>query len=69
MVGTAGEDEDDDLDDTGPSKPAGTALPPPSGAGRSRALAVTPGDGQSLPQTIKPIQVPSTEMRAEQSHI
>ncbi len=65
----AGEDEADDLDHTAPAKPAGTALPPPSGGAPTRALAVTPGDGQRLPQTIKPIQVPSTEMRAEQSHI
>ena len=36
----------------------------------SRALTVTPpGDGVQLPQTIKPIKVPSTEVRAEQSHI
>jgi capsular polysaccharide transport system permease protein len=36
---------------------------------RSRALTAQPdGDGVRLPQTIKPIQVPSTEMRAEQNH-
>ncbi|MGB3278789.1 MAG: capsule biosynthesis protein [Pseudorhodobacter sp.] len=35
----------------------------------SRALAkVPPGDGVKLPQTIKPIQVPSTEARAEANH-
>ena len=40
---------------------------PPTG---SRALTVTPGgDGVQLPKTIKPIQVPSTELRAEQAHI
>ncbi|WP_395002727.1 capsule biosynthesis protein [Cypionkella sp.] len=40
-------------------------LPP-----ESRALTVTPGgDGVQLPQTIKPIQVPSTEVAAEQAHI
>ena len=39
-------------------------------ANGSRALMVQPvGDGVQLPQTIKPIQVPSTEVRAEQSHI
>jgi len=36
----------------------------------SRALTqLPPGDGIRLPQTIKPIQVPSTEARAEQSHL
>lgn len=36
----------------------------------SRALTQVPaGDGVKLPQTIKPIQVPSTETRAEQNHI
>lgn len=41
---------------------------PPSGGG-SRALATLPGgDGVRLPQTIKPIQVPSTEVRAEHSY-
>jgi len=36
----------------------------------SRALTVAPpGDGVKLPQTIKPMKVPSTEVRAEQSHI
>ncbi|SEN45667.1 capsular polysaccharide transport system permease protein [Gemmobacter aquatilis] len=39
--------------------------PPNSG---TRALAPVPGDGVRLPQTIKPIQVPSTEVRAEQNH-
>lgn len=33
----------------------------------TRALAVT-ADSQKLPQTIKPIQVPSTEVRAETNH-
>ena len=38
--------------------------------GGSRALAVTPGgDGIQLPQTIKPVQLPSTELRAEQAHL
>ena len=41
-----------------------------TGADGSRALTVPPGDnGVQLPQTIKPIKVPSTEVRAEQSHI
>ena len=36
---------------------------------QSRALTIQPGgDGVQLPQTIKPIKVPSTEVRAEQSH-
>jgi capsular polysaccharide transport system permease protein len=36
----------------------------------SRALANVPqGDGVKLPQTIKPIQIPNPEMRAEESHI
>lgn len=40
---------------------------PPQLPGRSVAK-VPPGDGVQLPQTIKPIQVPSTEVRAEQNH-
>lgn len=41
---------------------------PPDGG--SRALTVTPGgDGIKLPQTVKPAQLPSTEMRAEQAHL
>ncbi|MFN4130580.1 MAG: capsule biosynthesis protein [Paracoccaceae bacterium] len=36
----------------------------------SRALTVGPrGDGVQLPQTVKPIKVPSTEVRAEESHL
>lgn len=36
----------------------------------SRALTVPPaGDGVRLPQTIKPIKLPSTEVRVEQAHI
>lgn len=46
-----------------------TARPPNAGQPASRALALTPGDGVRLPQTIKPVQVPSTELRAEQSHL
>lgn len=39
---------------------------PPSG---SRALTLTPGgDGIHLPQTIKPIQLPSTEDQIERAH-
>ena len=39
-------------------------------AGTSRALTITPGgDGIRLPQTMKPLQVPSTAARAEQAHI
>ncbi len=41
---------------------------PPDGT--SRALTVTPGgDGIRLPQTIKPAQLPSTELRAEEAHL
>lgn len=39
------------------------------GQGQSRALALSPGGGMNLPQTIKPIQLPSLELRAEQAHI
>lgn len=36
----------------------------------SRALTLTPGgDGIQLPQTIKPVQLPSTEEMAERAHI
>ena len=62
----AGED-DDDLEAVLPSAAAPAAGA--QAAPESRALAVTPGDGVRLPQTIKPVQVPSTELRAEQSHI
>jgi capsular polysaccharide transport system permease protein len=41
----------------------GAALPP-----TSTALTAVQGDGVKLPQTIKPIQVPSTEVRAENNH-
>jgi capsular polysaccharide transport system permease protein len=40
---------------------------PPSGG--SRALTVTPGDGIQLPQTIKPMQLPTPDQRAEMAHI
>jgi capsular polysaccharide transport system permease protein len=43
---------------------------PPHQPPGSRALTITPGgDGVQLPQTIKPIQVPSTELQAERAHI
>ena len=44
-----------------------TASPVPLPAG-GRALAPLPGDGVKLPQTVKPIQVPTTEQRAEVNH-
>lgn len=34
----------------------------------ARAVTPAPGDVIQLPQTVKPIQVPSTEVRAENSH-
>lgn len=41
---------------------------PPSGG--SRALALTPGgQGIQLPQTTRPAQLPSPDVRAEQSHL
>lgn len=44
----------------------GGDAPPPTG----KELATVPGgDGVRLPQTIKPMQVPSTEVRAEQAHL
>ena len=47
------------------SSPANAAEPP-----GSRALTVQPGGSAAqLPQTIKPIKVPSTEVRAEQNHL
>lgn len=46
--------------------PGQPPAPPPPGTGR--ALAPLPGDGVRLPQTIRPIQVPSTEQRAEVNH-
>ncbi|MEO8240975.1 MAG: capsule biosynthesis protein [bacterium] len=53
-----GDEDDDDaeagLDNSGPSG--------------SRALTVPPNRG-TLPQTIKPIPVPSTEVRFEESHV
>lgn len=44
----------------------GQTPPPPDG----RSLTVTPGGkGIQLPQTIKPAQLPSTELRSEQAHL
>lgn len=40
--------------------------PPPPG---SRALTVTGGDGNRLPQTVKPMQLPTPDQRAEMAHI
>ncbi|MDR7125279.1 capsule biosynthesis protein [Pseudotabrizicola sp. 4114] len=41
-----------------------------AGEAQSRALTVGPrGDGVQLPQTVRPIKVPSTEVRAEESHL
>lgn len=47
---------------------AGGAAPPMQPPGGSRALTVTPG-GAQLPQTVRPAQLPSPELRAEQAHI
>ncbi|MDO9638608.1 MAG: capsule biosynthesis protein [Pseudotabrizicola sp.] len=48
----------------------GSGAGPDSGEQASRALTVGPrGDGVQLPQTVRPIKVPSTEMRAEESHL
>ncbi len=44
----------------------GGAGAPPGETGR--ALTPLPGDGVRLPQTVKPIQVPSTETRIEVNH-
>jgi capsular polysaccharide transport system permease protein len=44
------------------------APPPPLPPSTGRALTPLPGDGVKLPQTIKPIQLPSTEQRAEVNH-
>ncbi|MGA0538960.1 capsule biosynthesis protein [Neotabrizicola sp. VNH66] len=41
---------------------------PLSGSATGRALTPLPGDGVKLPQTVKPIQLPSTEQRAEVNH-
>jgi capsular polysaccharide transport system permease protein len=40
------------------------------GQAHSRALTLTPGgNGVRLPQTMKPAQLPSTELRTEQAHL
>lgn len=49
--------------ETAPGQPP--APPPPGG---SRALTPLPGDGVRLPQTVRPIQLPSTEQRVEVNH-
>lgn len=46
-----------------PQGGSGNTLPP-----TGRALEPVPGDGVRLPQTIKPVQLPSTEVQADQSH-
>lgn len=78
MVAGEGENKDDPENhlqaemQSGPATRAPQADKPtasPSASASSRALAVTAGDGVKMPQIIKPIQVPSTELRAEQSHI
>jgi capsular polysaccharide transport system permease protein len=52
--------------------PVGTPIAAPSATSEARApstaLTALQGDGVKLPQTVKPIQVPSTEVRAENSH-
>lgn len=55
-----------DLVASEPEAAPGQPPAPPPGSGR--ALAPLPGDGVRLPQTIRPIQVPSTEQRAEVNH-
>ena len=42
---------------------------PPTGPPPNRGLTPIPGDAVKLPQTIKPMQVPSTEVRVEQNHM
>jgi len=49
--------------ETAPGQPPS---PPPPGS--SRALTPLPGDGVRLPQTVRPIQLPSTEQRIEVNH-
>lgn len=41
----------------------------PLAASSSRALSTVPGDGVALPQSIKPMALPSTEVQAERSHV
>jgi capsular polysaccharide transport system permease protein len=52
--------------ETAPGGAGGDGGPPPPATGR--ALTPLPGDGVKLPQTVKPIQLPSTERRAEINH-
>ncbi len=42
---------------------------PPTAPPLNRGLTPIPGDAVKLPQTIKPMQVPSTEVRVEQNHV
>lgn len=51
------------------SDSGGAAKPAPRDAEGSRELALAPGQGGKAPLVLKPIQVASTEMRAEQSHV
>lgn len=51
-----------------PPPPTATGDGQPPVATGGRALAPLPGDGVKLPQTVKPIQLPSTEQRAEINH-
>lgn len=44
----------------------GAPPPPPTG---SRALTVSPGEMPRLPQTVRPPQLPTPELQAEQAHI
>ncbi|MDQ2065478.1 capsule biosynthesis protein [Xinfangfangia sp. CPCC 101601] len=48
-----------------PDEPATAA---DTAAAPSRALTALPGDGVRLPQTIRPMQLPSNEQRAEVNH-
>ena len=50
----------DDLDDAGL---------PALGYAQSRALTVSRGGDDTLPQTIKPVGLPSTEVRVEEAHV
>ncbi|MGV8986424.1 MAG: capsule biosynthesis protein [Cypionkella sp.] len=42
---------------------------PAIAVGTSRALTVSKGGADRLPQTVKPIPVPSTEVRVEEAHV
>lgn len=49
--------------------PGGIGGADPLAASGSRALSTVPGDGVTLPQTVKPMALPSTEVQAERSHV